>query len=129
MSVPSDPGPGARGEAIAALFLESRGYIVLGRNLRRGRREIDLLVERGSTLVAVEVKWRRAGTAPFDVTRAWSFAQRRRQAEALLLLLGEGGTSAGARPCRLDLVTIEEEAHGFRLVHWPAAWSPRGSWW
>ena len=123
-----DPSsPGARGEAIAALFLESRGYTVLDRNLRRGRREIDLLVERGATLVAVEVKWRRAGVTA-AASAAWSPAQRRRQAEALLLWLGERGDDR-PRACRFDLVTIEEDARGLRLDHWPGAWSPAASWW
>ncbi len=117
---------GARGEAIAALWLEARGYTIVARNLRRGRREIDLVAARGATLVAVEVKWRQAGDA--RAAGAWSPAQRRRQAEAVLLLLADLPGAAG-RPFRFDLVTIEECASGFTLVHRRGAWSPGGSWW
>jgi putative endonuclease len=128
MPASSTAGAGARGETIAALFLESRGYTVLGRNLRQGRREIDLLVERGATLVAVEVKWRRTGTWAGGAREAWSPAQRRRQAEALLLWLAARG-DARPRACRFDLVTIDEDPRGLRLDHWPGAWAPAASWW
>ncbi|MEN8234198.1 MAG: YraN family protein [Actinomycetota bacterium] len=47
---------GSAGEEIAARFLERRGVIVVDRNVRVGRDEIDLLVRDGQVLVAVEVK-------------------------------------------------------------------------
>ena len=119
---------GACGEAIAALFLESRGYVVLARNLRAGRREIDLVVERGETLVAVEVKWRRAGSLGAGAVEAWRPAQRSRT--ALAILLSRDAFPGGAtRPWRLDLVTLDERPDGFRLVHRPGAAAPGGSWW
>ena len=65
---------GMRGERIAALLLKCKGYRILARRLRSGARvgggvkvgggaglglgEVDLLAQRGTTLVVVEVKWR-----------------------------------------------------------------------
>ena len=50
---------GRIGEKTAALWLGERGYAVLGRNLRFGRDEIDLVAESGDTVCFVEVKTRR----------------------------------------------------------------------
>lgn len=50
---------GARGEVLAARFLEDRGWVILGRNVRAGRREVDLIASRGGVVAFVEVKSRR----------------------------------------------------------------------
>jgi len=112
---------GEAGEEIAHRFLATRGYRLVARRYRVGRRELDLVVERGTLLVAVEVKWRRAGEA----TEAWRPAQRARAAEAVLLAMEQ----FGERPWRLDVVTIEERPDGLTLTHFPGAWSPGGSFW
>jgi putative endonuclease len=51
---------GQKGEAIAAEFLRSRGYVIRGENIRLGRDEIDLLAHDPTedALVFVEVKTR-----------------------------------------------------------------------
>jgi len=46
-------------EDVAHRFLVERGWTVLGRNVRFGHREIDLIIRRGSTVAFVEVKGRR----------------------------------------------------------------------
>ena len=50
---------GALGEDLAARYLELRGWRLLGRNLRVGQKEIDLLAADDDCLVFVEVKLRR----------------------------------------------------------------------
>jgi putative endonuclease len=54
---------GRTGEDIAASFLERRGAVVVDRNLRVGRDEIDLLVVLDGERVAVEVKTARTADA------------------------------------------------------------------
>jgi putative endonuclease len=58
----SKPNPtaqiGARGEALAAHYLNSIGCTILARNFRRYKGEVDILCTDGSFLVAVEVKSR-----------------------------------------------------------------------
>lgn len=49
---------GARGESIAAAFLEGIGYRIIDRNWHSRYGELDLVVADGDTLVAVEVKTR-----------------------------------------------------------------------
>jgi putative endonuclease len=47
------------GEDAAAAYLESRGFVILHRNLRIGRGEIDIIARRDSVVCFVEVKARR----------------------------------------------------------------------
>jgi putative endonuclease len=72
---------GAWGEDLAARRLEDDGWTVLERNLRWGRREIDLVVRRGITLAFVEVKTRKGlGYGSPEEAVTW---KKRREIEAV----------------------------------------------
>ncbi len=49
---------GRRGEELAARHLEARGWTVLERNYRAGRKEVDLVARKGDVVAFVEVKSR-----------------------------------------------------------------------
>lgn len=71
---------GARGEALAASFLERRGYAILQRNWRCRHGEIDLIACRDGVTVFVEVKTRSSnayGTPAEAVTRTKAARLRR----------------------------------------------------
>lgn len=107
-----DGGFGRRAEALAAGFLELQGYAVLGRNVRVGRWEADVLARRGETLVLVEVKARRGGGTGFP-EEAVGVAKRRRLLAAARRLLAAGDQE----DVRLDLVTVCQEPRCFVLRH------------
>ena len=50
---------GDRSEALASQFLEAKGYLILKRNYRYGRNEIDIIASRNDLLLFVEVKSRK----------------------------------------------------------------------
>jgi putative endonuclease len=110
--VPPDPrrGTGRRGEAVAAEFLERRGYAILERNFRTREGEIDLIARRDGTLVFCEVKalvarpgGPSAGPAtPLEAVGPAKRLQVRRVARAWL---AAGGTPA-ARDLRFDVVAV-----------------------
>lgn len=52
---------GAEGERIAAAFLARRGWRILGRNVRIGNGELDIVAMDGDELVIVEVRARTVG--------------------------------------------------------------------
>jgi putative endonuclease len=63
---------GKQGEELAATYLREQGYIILDKNFRAGRNEIDIVARDKDIMVIVEVKSRRSNffTEPeYAVTR------------------------------------------------------------
>jgi putative endonuclease len=109
---------GDAGEQMVALRLEAAGWLILARNLRLGRDEVDLLaVDPGPprTLVVVEV--RRRNRRDFGLAEE---TLDRRKRGALRRVVG-GLLAAGALPdgrvlprlpLRIDLVALDVDAAG-----------------
>ena len=96
---------GRAGEAVAARFLESRGYRIVARNVRADRVEIDLVARRGPLLIFVEVKSRnsvRHGSPAEAVDRR---KQQRLRRGARAWLATQSATAGGYRRLRFDVVT------------------------
>jgi len=49
---------GIKGEQIATDFLLNKGYIIISRNWRAGKKEVDIIASKGNIVVFVEVKTR-----------------------------------------------------------------------
>ncbi|MCH8130355.1 MAG: YraN family protein [Acidobacteria bacterium] len=96
---------GKIGEDIAAAFLERRGVVVVDRNVRVGRDEIDLLVSVDGRRVAVEVKTARHEQDRPEENFDHLKEQRVRRAAGAV-----GAT-------RVDLITVVLDASGAR-VRW-----------
>lgn len=94
---------GRRGEGIVACALHRRGMIVVERNFRTRRGEIDLIALAGDTLVFVEVKTRRSLRygAPQEAITPWKSMRIRAAAEEFLLRSGRLD-----RPCRFDAASV-----------------------
>jgi len=112
---------GDRAEDAAAAALSAAGWRILGRRVRAGRSELDLVaIDPGPppALVVVEVRWRgsRAFGLPEETVDGRKVARLRRGA---LRLVGDGVLPDGRRlpdlPVRLDLVAVEPSAVGGRL--------------
>lgn len=111
---------GRWGEKVAAHFLEAKGYVIVERNWRTGRGEIDLVAQQGPTLVFVEVKTRRGqnyGTPEESITP--------RKQEKLLELVQTylADHNLGEQEWRIDVVAIELDKQGklIRCEHIPEA--------
>lgn len=109
---------GRWGERLAAKHLESEGYIVVERNWRCRRGEIDLIARGGKVLVFVEVKTRRGrdyGTPEEAITGPK--AKRLLELGQRYLLEHE----LEDVEWRIDLVAVELDQHGklVRCEHVP----------
>lgn len=103
---------GRFGENVAAGFIKRRGGVVVARNVRVGRNEIDLLAEIGGERVAIEVKTATSGAGAPDPVDNFDEAQKRRIREA-----------AGALDppvFRVDLICVLVGRRGVAI-----RWSPR----
>ena len=104
---------GDRAEHHVAERLAAAGWTILGRNLRVGRNEVDILaLDPGppATLVIVEVRWRASrayglGEETFD----WRKRAHLRAALGQLLEMRAllDGTALPRLPARIDLVVVE----------------------
>ena len=61
---------GRRAEALAALALQLKGYVIVARRAKNARGEVDLIARRGKVLAFIEVKMRQKPTDPATVLTA-----------------------------------------------------------
>ena len=110
---------GERGEALAAAYLERRGWTVLDRNWRFHHKEIDLVVERDGVVAFVEVKARAAGA--WDGPLGAITARKRRD----LATAARGWIASRGRryeSFRFDAVAVSRCRTGVRVEHVEDAW-------
>lgn len=103
---------GTAGERLAEWFLARRGYRTLERNARVGRFEVDLVMEKGSAIILVEVKTRRASSWG-GARGALNQAQRRRLAAAASAFEARWPN----RRLRFDVMTVEEGEERLVVEH------------
>ena len=121
---------GQRGEDLAAEFLERQGLVVMERNYRFERAEVDLVCfepaeryESGGMLVFVEVKTRR-GTGFGLPEEAISAAKRRNISHAARAFLYERQLEGS--PCRFDVVSILMDGDAPQVRHIRNAFTESG---
>ncbi|MEX0771647.1 MAG: YraN family protein [Balneolales bacterium] len=110
---------GAEGEDIATEFLEDKGYMILDRNYRFMRGEVDIIAYVGREIVFVEVKTRNSsyyGT-PEEAVSEEKKKQIKKVAEAWL----HERKMEGA-PVRFDVIAIlKPKAREKRIKHFEGA--------
>ena len=75
-----------RGENLVASLLAERGFTIIGRNIRVGRLELDVIARRGSLVVVCEVRSRRSARPIFPAeTLQGKKLERVRRATAMWL--------------------------------------------
>jgi putative endonuclease len=115
---------GDEAEARVVTHLEALGWTVLGRNVRVGHWELDIVaVDPGSppALVVVEVRWR--ARRDFGLPEETVDGRKRARLHAAAFRLREAGVLPGGAhlpslPLRFDLVVVEPRG---RLRHHPFA--------
>jgi len=113
---------GRRFERVAALHLESLGYRILGRNVRHGRGEVDLVVELHGVVAFVEVKGR--STAECGHPLESVTPRKRREVEAVARWWVRAHPPAAGY--RFDALAVEMGGRpgDWRVTHLPDAWRP-----
>ena len=110
---------GVRAEESAQLYLERKGYRLVAARYKTPHGEIDLLMNDGDTLVAVEVKYRKYTSDSFEcITQR----QQKRIENALLYYLNEQNipeSGANSTLLRFDVVLLSANT---QLTHIENAW-------
>jgi putative endonuclease len=117
---------GRAAEQLAADHLVRLGWTLLGRNVRVGRGELDIVARRGRVLAFIEVKARR-GTAcgmPEDAVGPRKRRQVARLAE--LWLACRPWALEAIDDVRFDVIAVDATAAGPIVRHLPAAFTLDG---
>lgn len=95
---------GSRYEALAASYLEERGCRVLEKNFTCRQGEIDLIVNQGTTLVFVEVKYRKDARMGFPA-QAVTERKKKRLIHAARYYMADRQISQ-SQEIRFDVIAI-----------------------
>lgn len=114
---------GREGEDVAWRYLSKKGYTLLARNYRVPGGEVDLVVEKGRSLVFVEVKARNKASAD-EALEAVDERKRQRMARAARCFLQEYRGRASV--FRFDVVAVVKGEGAYRVVHLSEAFELEG---
>ncbi len=106
---------GRRGERIAEIFLEERGYEILERNFRCRLGEIDLVARESGEFVFVEVKTRRSTAFGFPEEQI-SREKRRRLTRLALFYLKRRHREEAARMDVVSILLYQEKVLRIELI-------------
>ncbi len=109
---------GIKGEHLAEEFLLNKGYSILNRNWRSGRKEVDIVALIDNIVVIVEVKTRSATMFGFpeEAVNAKKQQHLRIAAEAYLL------QNPGYLNARFDIVSIViKGGNEYEIIHFESA--------
>ena len=109
---------GNQAEALVAAKLASQGFAILGRNVRVGRLELDVIARRGSMIVVCEVRARsnaRIAEPVESIDRA-KIARIRRATAQWLTTAGLGGVSV-----RFDAASVVFDRDPPRIEYYAEA--------
>lgn len=104
---------GPEGEDQAAAYLSGQGHIILARNWRYGRWEIDIISQWEDTMVFTEVKSRRSSRFGHPEVFVDAAKQDRIVATATAWLAQRGHDG----PVRFDIVSITLPVGGAPIIH------------
>lgn len=95
---------GTKYEEIAVCYLKEQGYKIIERNYHNKYGELDIMAEKNSTLIVVEVKFR-SSDAFGDPSEAVDGRKRYRIRRTTMYYYMEHGYDL-SYPCRYDIVAI-----------------------
>ena len=104
---------GEYGERVAARLLDDAGFVLLDRNWRCPRGEVDLVARDGATIVFCEVKTRRGDAFGSPVEAVTPAKVRRLRALAALWLADHPHVRG---PVRFDVVSVRPQRAGAAAV-------------
>ena len=108
---------GKEGEKLAAAYLVKKGYLILYRNYRFMKAEIDIIAQKGNTIAIIEVKSR--SSVYFE-----NIAETVSKKKIMLLVSAADyyiNTNKLDKEVRFDIITILKENNKFLIEHFEDA--------
>ncbi len=105
---------GRRGEDFAADFLRRNNYLILARNYRFARGEIDIIAKQDDTLVFVEVKT--AASTTYGEPQAW-VTERKQQQIGMVAERYLQEHEIDDVSCRFDVIAVQAFGSQWQIKH------------
>ncbi len=104
---------GKKGEQLAVAFLEKHQYSILERNYYYEKAEVDIIVQKGNTLVAVEVKTRSSADFgnPQDFIKPKQIQNLVKAIDAYITIKDLDVE------VRFDIIAIVKKGNSFKIEH------------
>lgn len=113
---------GAAAEEVVAEWLCGQGFAIVGRNLRLGYYELDIVARRGPLIVVVEVRTRGARSRTTGLSSIGKMKQRRIRAAGTRLWERRYRHDPSAMRMRFDVASVTFRATtGAQIEYVPAA--------
>lgn len=109
---------GKQGEDLAVRFLTANQYTILKRNFFSAFGEIDIITQKGDTLVFVEVKTRTSNFT--NALNSVSFAKQQKMITTAAQFLADH-TEYEDLATRFDVISVIFRDQSYSLKHWPDA--------
>lgn len=111
---------GKEGEEVAVHYLTERGYRILHRNWRSGKKELDIVAEYNHELIVIEVKTRRNNTygTPEEAVNERKIRRIVSSTDAYIRKF------AIDLPVRFDIITLVGQEAPFEIEHIEEAFYP-----
>lgn len=105
---------GKQGEEFARNYLSENGYSIIAQNYRFGRGEIDIIAEKDSVLVFVEVKTKKFG----DFGDPINWVNRRKQRQIGTIARGYlFENEITDKDCRFDVIALNWDKGAWQIEH------------
>ncbi|MDX8389407.1 MAG: YraN family protein [Mariprofundaceae bacterium] len=104
---------GQKAEQKASTYLQRHGYEIIGRNIRLGRGELDIVARKGDVLTFIEVK--RRPTREAALLSVHNHKQQRIVSAAKSFLAGSDHYAH--LQCRFDLIMLTPGLLGDKVEH------------
>lgn len=105
------------GEEIAAKFLLNKGFVIIERNYRTKRGEIDIIAEKDELLIFVEVKYRTSNRLGPGTAAVTEYKKQKIMNTAKAYIFEKGLNPH--KPVRFDVIDIfEKEITHFENAFW-----------
>lgn len=111
---------GRKGEDEAVRYLENKGYYIMHRNWRSGKRELDIVARDGNEVAFVEVKTRRNT----NFGRPEEAVDNRKIRRIVASADAYVRKYAVDLPIRFDIITVVGAEPPFEIEHIPDAFLP-----
>ena len=111
---------GRKGEDEAVRYLENKGYYIMHRNWRSGKKELDIVARDGNEVVFVEVKTRRN----MNFGRPEEAVDNRKIRRIVASADAYVRNYAVDLPIRFDIITVVGAESPFEIEHIPDAFLP-----